>query len=48
MIIWGSFFSSPQSDLLPKEKNLETVLILAFLEIDKAFSSHARLSADGM
>uniref|UniRef100_A0A5F8ASI0 Protein phosphatase, Mg2+/Mn2+ dependent 1K n=4 Tax=Cercopithecinae TaxID=9528 RepID=A0A5F8ASI0_MACMU len=33
-------------DLLPKEKNLETVLILAFLEIDKAFSSHARLSAD--
>ncbi|XP_074252523.1 protein phosphatase Mn(2+)-dependent 1K isoform X1 [Saimiri boliviensis] len=34
------------TDLLPKEKNLETVLILAFLEIDKAFSSHARLSAD--
>uniref|UniRef100_A0A8C9GD19 Protein phosphatase, Mg2+/Mn2+ dependent 1K n=1 Tax=Piliocolobus tephrosceles TaxID=591936 RepID=A0A8C9GD19_9PRIM len=35
-------------DLLPKEKNLETVLILAFLEIDKAFSSHARLSADAL
>ncbi|KAL0595911.1 Protein phosphatase 1K, mitochondrial [Plecturocebus cupreus] len=34
------------TDLLPKEKNLETVLTLAFLEIDKAFSSHARLSAD--
>nr|4DA1_A Chain A, Protein phosphatase 1K, mitochondrial [Homo sapiens] len=33
-------------DLLPKEKNLETLLTLAFLEIDKAFSSHARLSAD--
>ncbi|XP_070470432.1 protein phosphatase Mn(2+)-dependent 1K isoform X1 [Equus przewalskii] len=34
-------------DLLPKEKNLETVLTLAFLEIDKAFARHARLSADG-
>ncbi|ELW70195.1 Protein phosphatase 1K, mitochondrial [Tupaia chinensis] len=33
-------------DLLPKEKNLETVLTLAFLEIDKAFASHAHLSAD--
>ncbi|XP_054544196.1 protein phosphatase 1K, mitochondrial isoform X1 [Talpa occidentalis] len=33
-------------DLLPKEKNLETVLTLAFLEIDKAFSRHANLSAD--
>ncbi|XP_046512353.1 protein phosphatase 1K, mitochondrial isoform X2 [Equus quagga] len=33
-------------DLLPKEKNLETVLTLAFLEIDKAFARHARLSAD--
>lgn len=33
-------------DLLPKEKNLETVLTLAFLEIDKAFSRHAQLSAD--
>ncbi|XP_016016532.2 protein phosphatase 1K, mitochondrial isoform X2 [Rousettus aegyptiacus] len=33
-------------DLLPKEKNLETVLTLAFLEIDKAFSSHAHLSTD--
>nr|6AK7_A Chain A, Protein phosphatase 1K, mitochondrial [Homo sapiens] len=33
-------------DLLPKEANLETLLTLAFLEIDKAFSSHARLSAD--
>nr|XP_020140131.1 protein phosphatase 1K, mitochondrial [Microcebus murinus] len=33
-------------DLLPKEKDLETVLTLAFLEIDKAFSSHAHLSAD--
>lgn len=33
-------------DLLPKEKNLETVLTLAFLEIDKAFSRHAHLSAD--
>ncbi|XP_022370031.1 protein phosphatase 1K, mitochondrial isoform X1 [Enhydra lutris kenyoni] len=33
-------------DLLPKEKNLETVLTLAFLQIDKAFSRHAHLSAD--
>ncbi|KAF6372329.1 protein phosphatase, Mg2+/Mn2+ dependent 1K [Rhinolophus ferrumequinum] len=33
-------------DLLPKEKNLETVLTLAFLEIDKAFGRHAHLSAD--
>ncbi|XP_008572477.1 PREDICTED: protein phosphatase 1K, mitochondrial [Galeopterus variegatus] len=35
-------------DLLPKEKNLETVLTLAFLEIDKAFASHAHLSADAL
>ncbi|XP_023562593.1 protein phosphatase 1K, mitochondrial isoform X1 [Octodon degus] len=34
------------TDLLPKEKNLETVLTMAFLEIDKAFASHAHLSAD--
>lgn len=34
-------------DLLPREKDLETVLTLAFLEIDKAFSSYAHLSADG-
>ncbi|XP_036988861.2 protein phosphatase 1K, mitochondrial [Artibeus jamaicensis] len=33
-------------DLLPKEKNLETVMTLAFLEIDKAFERHAHLSAD--
>ncbi|XP_058922836.1 protein phosphatase Mn(2+)-dependent 1K isoform X2 [Kogia breviceps] len=33
-------------DLLPKEDNLETVLTLAFLEIDKAFARHAHLSAD--
>ncbi|XP_029424929.1 protein phosphatase 1K, mitochondrial isoform X1 [Nannospalax galili] len=33
-------------DLLPEEKDLETVLTLAFLEIDKAFSRHAHLSAD--
>ncbi|XP_004266179.1 protein phosphatase 1K, mitochondrial [Orcinus orca] len=33
-------------DLLPKEENLETVLTLAFLEIDKAFARHAHLSAD--
>lgn len=33
-------------DLLPREKDLETVLTLAFLEIDKAFSSYAHLSAD--
>lgn len=33
-------------DLLPKEKNLETVLTLAFLEIDKAFERLAHLSAD--
>ncbi|KAM5255559.1 protein phosphatase Mn(2+)-dependent 1K [Ctenodactylus gundi] len=33
-------------DLLLKEKNLETVLTMAFLEIDEAFASHARLSAD--
>jgi len=41
------FLSSPQRDLLPREKDLETVLTLAFLEIDKAFSSYAHLSADG-
>uniref|UniRef100_A0A8D2H0K2 Protein phosphatase, Mg2+/Mn2+ dependent 1K n=1 Tax=Urocitellus parryii TaxID=9999 RepID=A0A8D2H0K2_UROPR len=35
-------------DFLPKEKNLETVLTLAFLEIDKAFASHAHLSADAL
>uniref|UniRef100_F6Q474 Protein phosphatase Mn(2+)-dependent 1K n=1 Tax=Equus caballus TaxID=9796 RepID=F6Q474_HORSE len=40
-LIWDHF-----KDLLPKEKNLETVLTLAFLEIDKAFARHARLSAD--
>lgn len=34
-------------DLLPKEQDLETVLTLAFLEIDKAFARHAHLSADG-
>lgn len=39
--------SSPQRDLLPKEQDLETVLTLAFLEIDKAFARHAHLSADG-
>ncbi|XP_020957425.1 protein phosphatase 1K, mitochondrial isoform X2 [Sus scrofa] len=33
-------------DLLPKEQDLETVLTLAFLEIDKAFARHAHLSAD--
>ncbi|OWK06867.1 PPM1K [Cervus elaphus hippelaphus] len=33
-------------DLLPKEENLETVLTLAFLEIDKTFARHAHLSAD--
>ncbi|KAM4854647.1 protein phosphatase Mn(2+)-dependent 1K isoform 2-T2 [Thomomys bottae] len=33
-------------DLLSKEKNLEAVLTLAFLEIDKAFASQAHLSAD--
>lgn len=33
-------------DLLPGEKDLETVLTLAFLEIDKAFASHAQQSAD--
>lgn len=42
-----SFLSSPQRDLLPQEKDLETVLTMAFLEIDKAFSSYAHLSADG-
>lgn len=42
-----SFLSSPQRDLLPREKDLETVLTMAFLEIDKAFSSYAHLSADG-
>lgn len=47
MIFGALFFPSPQRDLLPKEKNLETVLTLAFLEIDKAFASHAHLSADG-
>lgn len=34
------------TNLLAKEKNLETVLTLAFLEIDKAFARHAHLSAD--
>ncbi|XP_075400143.1 protein phosphatase Mn(2+)-dependent 1K [Tenrec ecaudatus] len=33
-------------DWLSKEKNLERVLTMAFLEIDKAFSRHAHLSAD--
>lgn len=33
-------------DLLPREKDLETVLTMAFLETDKAFSSYAHLSAD--
>lgn len=45
--LFGTLFSFPQRDLLPKEKNLETVLTLAFLEIDKAFAKHAHLSADG-
>uniref|UniRef100_A0A5F8GDX9 Protein phosphatase, Mg2+/Mn2+ dependent 1K n=1 Tax=Monodelphis domestica TaxID=13616 RepID=A0A5F8GDX9_MONDO len=34
-------------DFLTKEKNLETVLTNAFLEIDKAFARQASLSADG-
>ncbi|XP_068949941.1 protein phosphatase Mn(2+)-dependent 1K [Petaurus breviceps papuanus] len=34
-------------DFLIKDKNLETVLTSAFLEIDKAFTRHAHLSADG-
>lgn len=47
MILGGALLFSPQRDLLPKEKNLETVLTLAFLEIDKAFARHAHVSADG-
>ncbi|XP_051819882.1 protein phosphatase 1K, mitochondrial isoform X1 [Antechinus flavipes] len=34
-------------DFLIKDKNLETVLTSAFLEIDKAFARQAHLSADG-
>lgn len=46
-MIFQGFLCSLHRDLLPKEKNLQTVLTLAFLEIDKAFANHAHLSADG-
>lgn len=34
-------------ELLAEEQNMELVLTKAFLEIDKAYQSHAHLSANG-
>lgn len=51
VVIFGDHFNQPGffvcRQFLSEEQNMEIVLMKAFLEIDKAYAGHARLSADG-